>query len=729
MSDLAWPPFSILRPEGEELSGEQQSDVQAYRLLGLLGAVLVPVFGVLLAAPDPQATDPMWARLGLSALLVGLVGASYASGAVRRRFAVWARGACYILMAWYCSVATLNGFAGSYDMGLVLLYGILPFAVAIGARSMRPVWWFLGSGLLAGTAGAAFGPVRAAEALPTVGGLATVAFVEGVVIWNQLDARERLERQNDLFRRAQKLANIGAWEYEVSSGEVFWTRQVREIHGLPQGYEPTAEEAVAFYHPEDQPVIQGMIERAIEEEVPFDRELRLGGEALPVGHEQREGRWVRARGTPQIEAGEVTSVRGTFQDITERKAREHVLENEREALRSMYRITADREAGFEEKARRLIDLGREHLGLPYGFLTRIMDETQEIVFASGTHPLLQVGESCPLSRSYCRNTIQEERSLVVQDAVAEGWAGDPAHQTFELGAYVGAQVIVEGELYGTFCFAAEEPREQAFAGRERVFVELMAQWASYELGQRRAKARLKRQNARLDSFAGLVAHDLRNPLNVATGRLRLAREERAPEETRSHLAAVDRSLGRMDEIIEDVLTLTWGGQDIGPEELSTHGLAAMAEASWDQVGTDQVGTDQNGTDQNGADKGGAEGATLQFEGACRLRCSAERVRRLLENLFRNAIEHGGDTVTVRVGALSDGFYVEDDGAGFPGDDPEAVFEAGYSSSDEGTGLGLSIVESIAKAHGWSLSATQSEAGGARFEVTGVDVEAVGSAHS
>ncbi|MCS3642860.1 sensor histidine kinase [Salinibacter ruber] len=710
MSDLAWPPFSILRPEGEELSGEQQSDVQAYRLLGLLGAVVVPVFGVLLAAPDPQATDPMWARLGLSALLVGLVGASYASGAVRRRFAVWARGACYILMAWFCSVATLNGFAGSYDMGLVLLYGILPFAVAIGAQSMRPVWWFLGCGLLAGTAGAAFGPVRAAEALPTVGGLATVAFVEGVVIWNQLDARERLERQDDLFRRAQKLANIGAWEYEVSSGEVFWTRQVREIHGLPQGYEPTAEEAIAAYHPEDQPVIQGMIERAVEEEVPFDRELRLGGEALPVGHEQKEGRWVRARGTPQIEAGEVTSVRGTFQDITERKAREHVLENEREALRSMYRITADREAGFEEKARRLIDLGREHLGLPYGFLTRIMDETQEIVFASGTHPLLQPGESCPLSRSYCRNTIQEERSLVVQDAVAEGWAGDPAHQTFELGAYVGAQIIVEGELYGTFCFAAEEPREQAFAGRERVFVELMAQWASYELGQRRAKAQLKRQNARLDSFAGLVAHDLRNPLNVATGRLRLAREERAPEETRSHLAAVDRSLGRMDEIIEDVLTLTWGGQDIGLEELSTHGLAAMAEASWDQVGTDQIGTDQVGTDQDGADKGSAEGATLQFEGACRLRCSAERVRRLLENLFRNAIEHGGDTVTVRVGALSDGFYVEDDGAGFSGDDPEAVFEAGYSSSDEGTGLGLSIVESIAKAHGWSLSATQSEAG-------------------
>jgi PAS domain S-box len=210
---------------------------------------------------------------------------------------------------------------------------------------------------------------------------------------------------------------------------------------------------------------------------------------------------------------------------------------------------------------------------------------------------------------------------------------------------------------------------------------------------------LERKNARLDSFAGLVSHDLRNPLNVATGRLCLAREE----EDLSHLAAVERSLTRMDAIIEDVLTLTWGGRDIGPEELALRDLTSLTETSWDHVDT--------------------AGATLRLDDPPRLRCDEDRLRRLLENLFRNAIEHGGETATVRVGGLPGGFYVEDDGPGLPEGSHESIFEAGYSSSEEGTGLGLSIVKSIAETHGWTLTATESSAGGARFEVTGVDVEA------
>ena len=98
-----------------------------------------------------------------------------------------------------------------------------------------------------------------------------------------------------------------------------------------------------------------------------------------------------------------------------------------------------------------------------------------------------------------------------------------------------------------------------------------------------------------------------------------------------------------------------------------------------------------------------------------------RLQRLLENLFRNAIEHAGDDVTLRVGRLDDGFFVEDDGLGIPPEQREKVLKAGYSSDEEGTGLGLSIVKTIADAHGWSLSLAEGREGGARFEVTGVDV--------
>jgi signal transduction histidine kinase len=77
-------------------------------------------------------------------------------------------------------------------------------------------------------------------------------------------------------------------------------------------------------------------------------------------------------------------------------------------------------------------------------------------------------------------------------------------------------------------------------------------------------------------------------------------------------------------------------------------------------------------------------------------------------------------VTVEIGPLEDGFYIADDGRGIPESEREAVFEYGYSTADDGTGFGLSIVREIAESHGWTVSVTGSEAGGARFEITGVE---------
>jgi signal transduction histidine kinase len=84
------------------------------------------------------------------------------------------------------------------------------------------------------------------------------------------------------------------------------------------------------------------------------------------------------------------------------------------------------------------------------------------------------------------------------------------------------------------------------------------------------------------------------------------------------------------------------------------------------------------------------------------------------------VEHGGEAVTVTVGALDDGFYVADDGPGIPETERDSIFEAGYSTADDGTGFGLRIVEQVADAHGWTVGVVESEAGGASFEVRGVE---------
>jgi len=212
--------------------------------------------------------------------------------------------------------------------------------------------------------------------------------------------------------------------------------------------------------------------------------------------------------------------------------------------------------------------------------------------------------------------------------------------------------------------------------------------------QKERERELERQNERLEEFASVVSHDLRNPLSVADAHLELAGDECDS----AHLDRVGRAHERMNELIEDLLTLA-RGEDL-VSELSGVDLRHVADACWANVDTT------------------AAECTVDLT-RC-IRADEHALKRLFENLFRNAVEHGGADVTVTVGALDDGFYIEDDGSGIAATERGEVFDAGYSTSAEGTGFGLSIVEQLVDAHGWTISATESPAGGARFEITGVE---------
>jgi PAS domain S-box-containing protein len=207
---------------------------------------------------------------------------------------------------------------------------------------------------------------------------------------------------------------------------------------------------------------------------------------------------------------------------------------------------------------------------------------------------------------------------------------------------------------------------------------------------------LEHQIERLDEFAGIVSHDLRNPLSVAKGHLEFI-EADLEGQSQADLRTVDEALDRMNRLIDDLLTLARAGERI--DELHSVALEPLVQSCWNAVETD-----------------GAE-LRVDFEGS--VLADEGRLAQLFENLFRNAIEHGGEAPTITVGAIEDGFFVQDDGPGIPEADRDTVFEAGYSTNADGTGFGLSIVEEIADAHGWALAVTDAPNGGARFEVTGV----------
>jgi PAS domain S-box-containing protein len=218
--------------------------------------------------------------------------------------------------------------------------------------------------------------------------------------------------------------------------------------------------------------------------------------------------------------------------------------------------------------------------------------------------------------------------------------------------------------------------------------------------QRRREEALRRKNERLDRFASIVSHDLRNPLNVAMGRLELAREECDS----AHLDEIARAHDRMAALIADLLTLARDGKDL--EAAEPIDLAEFVRECWAGVETDD--------------------ATVRIETDQTIHADRSRLKQLVENLVRNAIDHAGNGVAITIGDVDGdeftrGFFVADDGPGIPATDREHVFDAGYSTAAGGTGFGLSIVESVAEAHGWDVRVTDASEGGARFEFTGVDV--------
>ena len=157
--------------------------------------------------------------------------------------------------------------------------------------------------------------------------------------------------------------------------------------------------------------------------------------------------------------------------------------------------------------------------------------------------------------------------------------------------------------------------------------------------------------------------------------------------------AIDRS----QALIDDMLTLAREGKRVG--EIESVDLGAVAEDCWQTVETKR--------------------ATLDVDAARVVDADPRRLRQLFENLYRNAVEHGGDDVAVCVETTPDGFAVTDTGPGIPEADRATVFEAGHSTERDGTGYGLRIVEQVVEAHGWEIRVAEGDRGGARFEIGGL----------
>ncbi|MFY4812894.1 PAS domain S-box protein [Haloarcula sp. AONF1] len=527
------------------------------------------------------------------------------------------------------------------------------------------------------------------------------------VVCTLTDITDKRDRKQDLVETERRLqlaleaSETGVWEWNYETDRVVLSDTLERLLGFEPGeFDGTLSAVFDLIHPDDRSEAREQIERAVETDGIYDAEFRLFDADGDV-------RWASVRGQP-IEDDDSTLMVGVHHDITERKERERDL-----------RITERRlEAILENTTTPMFmkDDEGEYLFVNHGY--REMTGLTDAEIVGRTDFELFPEETAESTWANDRAVLHTGQPLEVEERVV---IDDEAQQ------YLSTKV----PIYDTGERSDPDTPVAVFGV------------ASDITDIREQEQELQRERDRLAEFASVVSHDLRSPLSVAQGRLKLARTT----DDESHLEGIESALDRMERIIDDVLLLARQGRDI--QETEPVSFRDAVTDAWKMISQD------------------AEDGNLVFantdERDVTITADRPRLLQLLENLFRNSVEHGStrsqsavdsavehgsaesrsqgrtdvdhgatssqtrseDTantggVTITIGATEDGFYVADDGPGVSETERETLFEAGYSTDDDGTGFGLAIVDRIAEAHGWSVDVGESADGGACFEVTGVE---------
>lgn len=399
-----------------------------------------------------------------------------------------------------------------------------------------------------------------------------------------------------------------------------------------------------------------------------------------------------------------------LEDLTDRKRREQRLQKRRRQIERLHDVGVElagcgsSDAVYQltvDAAEDILDLDMCLIGVVEEGRLTLGASSTEITEENYIEPPVDSEDAGLSGKAYRRN-----ESYLIHDVTEEPDA-NPVQDYRSC-------IMTPISEFGTFQAVSYEVG--AFSETEMELVEILVGHArealtrlEHEQKLHEQRDQLTRENERLDEFASIVSHDLRNPLNVVKGRLNHLQERL----DNKHIDAALESAERMDDLITNLLTLAREGETVS--EYETVELVELFERCWENVET--------------------ETAQLHVDTDLVVRADANRTQELLENLVRNSIEHGSPdnrsgadepALNITVGSLDErnGFYVEDDGSGIPPEMRDEIFESGVTTSQNGTGFGLAIVNRIAEAHGWEVSATSGTVGGARFEITGVDIESM-----
>lgn len=473
-------------------------------------------------------------------------------------------------------------------------------------------------------------------------------------------------------------------------GLIYWNDRVSEISDLGDD-ELAAAHPLEFFSDDDAKRIESAISDCERTQLPVTVEVELtGSDGNAVPYEFTN--------SLLLEGGTEIGICGVGRNVSEYKhsleTLERLLDGTRELMAAEDGISVAETA--VAAANEVLGLSHSGICLADGKRLEPVAYTDAVERSLGTVPTLGTD-------SLAWEVFESGDDRVYEHVHEESGIYNPD-------THLRSEMIFSLGEYGVLLAGADE--QCAFDDADIYFAKLLAAATESALDRADREDELEHKNAQLEEFIGVVSHDLRNPLNVATGALKLAVETGSDE----HLQQVEKSHERMNEIIEGLLVLAREGKVVGVTRPVVVGT--VAKEAWTTVETN--------------------GATLDIGDDCVIHADRNRLRQLFENAFRNSVEHSStcsrnperssdsvehsstadrdskSEVTVTVETGEDGFSISDDGPGMTMDERSARLEAGFET---GEGFGLAIIRTIAAGHGWGLALEEGDFGGLRIEIS------------
>ena len=305
-------------------------------------------------------------------------------------------------------------------------------------------------------------------------------------------AEQALKASEERLRLSLLASNTGLWDWNTQTNEVWLSREWKKQIGYEDAELPNLFESwESRLHPEDH-------DRAIAYALQYrDHPAGAFRQEFRLRHKDETYRWIDVHASFVTEPdGQRVRLLGSHTDITERKQAEEALAQSERAIRELHEATAIAGLPFDEKVQRVLDVGCRRFNLPIGMLTRSQGHQLEIlqVVAPGTD--FKVGMTVPLEMTYCNTTLQETEPVCFDHAGASGWIDHPGYKMLGLESYIGTKLVGRNQLYGTICFAGQNPHLVPFSQADRDFIQLMARWISGEMDRLLAEQALRQSEER-----------------------------------------------------------------------------------------------------------------------------------------------------------------------------------------------------------------------------------------